>query len=422
MAVGRFRSVVIVGALLPVVVLATATKTHAAPGKCEVVAIFDPICEAGKTIAGKTKDLATAPFRYVAGGAVDMMTSWVSDTAQWILNRVVSFIDRTTTPRLDAAWFVERYRFMIGLAALVLVPMLMVAAIRSIVMQDAGQLLRSFFLHLPLAILSTFIAVFLVQAALAITDSMSDAVASGVAGDVSSIFDGAGATLTESVGVAGVPSFAIFIGSVILIIGSLFVWLELLVRSAAVTMTVFFLPLILAGLVWPVTARWTRRAIEVLAAIILSKFVIVAVISLATAALSDPGKGGFGTVMSASALMLMAAFSPFALLRLIPVVEQGAINHLEGTGRRPLQLATAHGPVPHVLAAMRRNRNTGGASTAGAAVVGHSVSSSTIHRGGQPVASKPSSQLVKPPVARDRAKLQGGSPKRGHGRNKSNDG
>src|SRR5262249_53184923 len=40
-----------------------------------------------------------------------------------------------------------------------------------------------------------------------------------------------------------------------------------------------------------------------------------------------------------SAILLIAAFAPFCLLRLAPVVEAGAIAHLEGLSRRPGRVA-----------------------------------------------------------------------------------
>lgn len=342
--------------------------------------VFDFSCE----IVDEVGDAATAPVRYAANSAVDTITSWVADSAQWLLGKVINFIDDSTSPDLTAAWFTERYRFMIGLAALVLLPMLLLAAIRAVLQQDVSQLLRSFFLYLPAAILGTFVAVFFTQALLEATDALSAAVADGIAGDVSTIFDSVGSGLSNSVGGAspGAPSFAIFFGALLLIIGSFFVWLELLVRSAAVTVSVFFFPLILAGLVWPATARWTKRLIEILMALILSKFVIVAVISLATAALSNPGGGGFGAVMGGAALMLMAAFSPFALLRLMPLVEGAAIEHLQGMGRRPVETARQGGSVNQAVSIMRSKVAGGGGSpqmaVAGAGAASKGVTATSV--------------------------------------------
>lgn len=345
-------------------------SANAAPGKCDAW-VLDPVCEAGKTVLGKAGEIVTAPVRYAANGAVDAITSWVADAAQWTLKKVISFIDDSTTPTLGADWFTERYRFMVGLAALVVLPMLLIATIRAVMTQDVSQLVRSFFVYLPVAVLGAFVAVHVTQALLSITDSMSGAVARNIAGDVSSIFDSVGGTLTRTAGVAGpaAPSFALFFGALLLIVGAFFVWLELLVRSAAVTAAVFFLPMILAGLVWPSAMRWTKRLIEILVALILSKFVIVAVISLATAALADPGGGGFGTVMGAAALMLMAAFSPFALLKLVPMVEGAAIDHLQGKSRGAVDTFRPEGGVNQIVSVMKA-KTRGSGSSRGLAVAG----------------------------------------------------
>lgn len=377
------------GILLGLVLVASVISfplADAAPGKCKGAWLVDPICEVGKTVAGKAGDVATAPVRYAANGAVEAITSWVADAAQWTLKRVIGFIDESTTPRLDAGWFTERYRFMIGLGALVLLPMLLIATVSAVITQDVSQLMRSFFVYLPVAVLGAFVAVHLTQALLSITDSLSGAVARNVAGDASKIFDAVSGTLSDTAGVTGpvAPSFAIFFGALLLVVGSFLVWLELLVRSAAVTAAVFFLPMILAGLVWPSAMRWTKRLIEILVALILSKFVIVAVISLATAALSDPGGGGFGTVMGASALMLMAAFSPFALLKLMPMVEGAAIDHLQGKGRGPVETFRPHGGVNQVVSVMKAK--TRGGSARGLTVAGATTGGATAAAGGAAVA------------------------------------
>lgn len=379
-------------------VVATPTSSSAAPGKCDVP-LIDPVCEAGKTIVSKAGEAVVAPINYAAESAVEMFTAWVAEAAQWVLGKVIGFIEQSTTPALDAEWFTERYRFMIGLAALVLLPMLLIATIRAVVTQDVAQLLRSFFIYLPTAIFGTFIAVTITQAVLAATDALSAAVAENIAGDVSQIFDSVGSTLSRSVGGVSpaTPSFAIFFSTLLLIVGSFFVWLELLVRSAAVTVAVFFLPMILAGLVWPSAMRWTKRLIEILVALILSKFVVVAVISLATAALADPGAGGFGTVMGAAALMLMAAFAPFALLKLIPMVEGASIDHLQALGRRPMEVARANGSVNNAISVMRSKTQSGAAPGLAVAGAGSGMSRAGAAAGSPGLATQTAQGVTQTP-------------------------
>jgi hypothetical protein len=108
------------------------------------------------------------------------------------------------------------------------------------------------------------------------------------------------------------------------------------VRAAAIYVAVFFMPLALACYVWPATAAIAKRSVELLVALILSKFVIVATLTLGVAALR--GGPSADTAIVGAAILLIAGFAPFCLLRLAPVVEVGAIAHLEGLSRRPLRV------------------------------------------------------------------------------------
>ncbi|MDQ3954140.1 MAG: hypothetical protein M3285_01135 [Actinomycetota bacterium] len=320
----------------------------------------------GKTALGAAGTAATAPFRAAAGGAMDIVAAWVADSAQWLLAKVVGFIDSSTSPDLDAEWFRQRYDLIAGIALFVLLPILIAATIRALLAQDVRQLVRCYFLYLPGAIAGMFVAIQLTQTLLVLTDHLSAAVSGNVADDTGTIFRGVGRTVSlVSADDAPAPSFAIFIAALLLIVGAFFVWLELLVRSAAVTVAVFFLPLIFAGAVWPTAGgRIARRVIETLFALIVSKFVIVGVISLATAAMADPGSGGFGTVMGAVALVAMAAFAPFAILKLIPVMESSAVHHAEAMRYRHQSQLYHRSSTHHVVAIMRsrleRGRATGG--------------------------------------------------------------
>jgi hypothetical protein len=99
--------------------------------------------------------------------------------------------------------------------------------------------------------------------------------------------------------------------------------IELLVRAAAVYVVVLMLPLAFAAMVWPARRVWTVRLVELLASLILSKFVIVAVLSLASAAFTH-GTPGTGELLVAMSLMLLSTFAPWALMRILPFTELAA--------------------------------------------------------------------------------------------------
>jgi hypothetical protein len=232
---------------------------------------------------------------------------------------------------------------MARIGLVIVLPLLMVNTIGALLRQDLGRLLRGFLVQLPLALLGAAVGIQLTVLGLAVTDSLCNYMTATLGSDTLQALknlDGAIAILPLDGGAGFVAALA----EILVAIGALLIWLELVMRSAAIYASVFFLPLTLCALVWPTTARWAKRLVETLAALILSKFVIVAIITLATGALAQPS--GVDAVLAGAALLLLAAFAPFALLRLIPVAEAGLIGHLEGLSRRPLRIATATATGP----------------------------------------------------------------------------
>ena len=77
-----------------------------------------------------------------------------------------------------------------------------------------------------------------------------------------------------------IPLFGVFLGAIILAIGAFVLWLEMVIRDAAIYIELFFLPLTFVAMIWPATSRWARRLVELLIAVILAKFVIVSILTL----------------------------------------------------------------------------------------------------------------------------------------------
>jgi hypothetical protein len=340
-----------------------------------------PVCQAAGGVAGAAAGQVAG---FGVSSVLDAIASWVSAGAVWLLAQIGGFLNATTSIDLGASWFTSHYRTMAGLAGVVIVPLLLFGVIQAIHRQNASMLVRSVTINVPLAILLTAVAVKLVQLGLALTDSMSAAVAQGAGLDTGHFFASTVAALSGPV-TAGpaTPTFVVLMGGLAVVFGAFVLWVELLIRAAAVYVAVLFLPLALASLAWPAIAHWCRRLVDTLVALILGKFVIVSVLSLAAGALagasgsspagstgSSPGdQAGFTDVLGGAALLMLAAFAPWALFRLLPFLESGAVGHLEGAGRRSSQ--TALGP-PKTLAqtAMRVSADsaTGGASEVGMAL------------------------------------------------------
>src|SRR5581483_802943 len=125
------------------------------------------------------------------------------------------------------------------------------SVVQSILRQDAGPLVRSTFVHLPLAMVLAGGAVKIVQLALTATDALSDTVSASSGTDLHSVLGGVGKALTDGLTAPAVPPFVVLIAALLVVLGALALWVELLLRAAAVYVAVLFLPLALASVVWP---------------------------------------------------------------------------------------------------------------------------------------------------------------------------
>ena len=292
-------------------------------------------------------------FKAGSTAVFDGFGSWVAKGTSSLLGAVVVALDKVTRPDLSAAWFGGQYQAMWRAALLLAVPLLFTSVITAVVRQDPGGLIRAVTVHLPLAGIGTAVAIQLVNLGLAATDNLCAVVTHDASGDTHLLFDHLRALLDSTV--SGSGGFGLVIVCVVVAAGAFLLVLELVVRASAVYVAVLFLPVVFAGLVWPATARWGRRLAEMLVVLILSKFVVVAIISMAVAALAS-GLGGedLPGLLTGASLLLMAAAAPFGLLRMVPIVEAGMIGHLEGVGRRPLaSSASAASPVRSALGSVR---------------------------------------------------------------------
>ena len=290
----------------------------------------------------------------VVGGTIgdvfDAAGQWVATGGVWLLGQVGNAMSATTSVDLGSHWFSEHESVMAALAAAVILPMACCGAMVAVFRQDASTLVRNFLVKLPLALLFTGVSVELVRLGLAVTDDLSADVLAAGGTDTHHLLAPVGTFLAAGSLPSGgvVPAFVLFAAALMVALASLALWLELVVRAAAVAAATLFLPLALAGLVWPALSHWCRRLADTLAALVLSKLVIAAVLSLAAGAVSggvsDAGSGrlatGFGDVVTGIALLIIATAAPFVLLRLVPAVEAGAVMHLE-SARHRLQHAAA---------------------------------------------------------------------------------
>jgi hypothetical protein len=312
---------------------------------CGVVSNGGALIKSGKQLV--TGHVGGAVSTLLGGGAGSVAATastalglaaigtWVIGGAGAVLHQAAAALGATTTPQLESTWFSSTYWRMAAIAALLTLPFLFAATVQAALRSDVALLARAAFGYLPLAMLSIAIAAPVTTLLLAISDELC--------GVISSAASDAGPHLLARIelAVGGLalaakePFLAFLIG--FLMIGAAFaLWIELLLREAAVYVVVLMLPLAFAAITWPARRIWAIRAVELLVALILSKFAIMAVLSLGGAAIgASIGHASVTGFMAGTVLIMLATLSPWALLRLVPLSEiaAGAAGALRGEMR-----------------------------------------------------------------------------------------
>jgi hypothetical protein len=259
---------------------------------------------------------------------------WVLGGARFALHETGKVLSDTTSPQLGSTWFSSAYWRIAGIAAVLTLPFLFAAAVQALMRSDLALLARAALGYLPLAMLAVSIAAPLTMLLLSASDEMS-AIVSSAAGNAGIRFlERASLTIGGLTILSGSPFLAFLVG-LLTAAGALVLWLELLMREAAVYVIVLMLPLVFAAFVWPARRVWAIRAVELLVALILSKFAIVAVLALGGAALSHSVGHSVTGFLAGIVLLTMGAFAPWALLRLMPLAElaSGAAGSLRRDAR-----------------------------------------------------------------------------------------
>jgi hypothetical protein len=327
---------------------ATSAVNGLAGKACEALTNPGKLLTIGKSLI--TGHLGTAINQFLGGGGVPTGASaalslaaigaWIMGGAKAAVIGMVNAIQRSAVPQLASVWFSSTYWRVAGIAALLTLPFLFAAAVQGLMRSDLSVLTRAAFGYLPLAMLCVGIAAPLTMLLLAATDELCKLVWSpGSSHGLTSL-------LTHSSGLLGIAvliksRFLAFLFGLFTAGGAVLVWLELLMREAAVYVVVLLLPLAFAALVWPARRIWALRATELMVALILSKFAIVAVLGLGGVALDHAGSHGVGAILAGVCLVILSAFAPWAVLRLVPLSEvaSGAASALRDHAVTPITAA-----------------------------------------------------------------------------------
>ena len=290
----------------------------------------------------------TKPLGWAWDKVADGIANWVLGAVEYFVNGIIEFLLASSRPNVEAAWFSgsdSPYASVRGVAVSLLLVFLLLGLIQGLLAGDAGGMIRRLAADLPAAIVGMIATTIVVGKLLDLTDALSQRVLSNTDGQAVHFLSGFGVTATQAT-----QGFAAVLLGLVAVVAGLIVWVELMIRSVLVYILVALSPLSFAARVWPAARGVLRRTIELLLAVILSKLVICIAIAVGVAALGGAGTAdasadvhaddtaaSMGTLFVGTAILVMAAFAPFLVLKLIPWAE-GAIV-AQGVSRSPIRAA-----------------------------------------------------------------------------------
>lgn len=304
-------------------------------GNVVAVGIPNPLGPVIDTAQG----LISGGTKAVGQAALDAILGWFATTlasaCSTVATELFRFLDTSATVNLEQGWWAgpraQHILAAVGqLAGLLMIGFLLLVVIQGTLAGEPAVMVRAAVREVPMAVFGTVALVAIASLLLGLTDAASGMVLADSPDSLSRFLSGFGQSGTIlSGGLLAIILFLFFL------IGALLVWIELVVRSSLIYLLIAAAPLTLAARVWPAARGAFRRLCEIGLALILSKFVIALALALGAAALAGGGPAtadttrqvglDFAGLLTGATLMLLAAFTPFVLLKILPIAEAAVV-------------------------------------------------------------------------------------------------
>ena len=303
----------------------------------------NPLNPIGDAIGGLASGAAKSAFEFFMTKFAEML----ADAAKKVSDELVHYLGTSTGVNLDNGWFAgPRARDIMAVVAttagVLLVLFLLFAVIQGLLQGDVTMMLRSALLEVPISVFGMLVLFVGTGAVLGITDALSTAVLSTAPESLARFVVG----FTKGPQILAL-GFVGFLGVFLFILTSILLYVELIVRASLIYLLLAAAPLGLAVRVWPQMRGVWHSFLRLGISLIVSKFIVALALGLGAAALGGggPQDGDLGTqsgltvqgVIVGVTLMSLAAFAPFVVLKLIPVLEAALVA--QGISRGPLRAA-----------------------------------------------------------------------------------
>ena len=300
-----------------------------------LVCLVDPVGCATRTVAKAT-----------LGDLFGALTNWVLSSVAWLLHGTASVLSSAGEPGSVVRAASPEFEALTSVSPILLLVGLLVMTLQSLRHADSAALWRSFLAVAPACVLAIVAARPLATLLLQAVDQLCTTAGSTVShGEVSV------SRALVALSVTTTPGFGLLVLASLVVVGGVLLWCELIIRAVVLTLLIALVPVVIPLACIPAMRRVGWRLLETFVAVALSKFAIVVALALGLTELTGHGAT---TVVTGAVTLILAAATPFVILRLIPLIEISALHGVEGLRQRAVRAAMGapHSPVGRVLSAL----------------------------------------------------------------------
>ena len=277
---------------------------------CTGIFALNPMCLAGQAAQDATTGAVDSAFSRMAGYfglAATNATSWL-----W------KEIDTATTLDLSSPRLAKEMAATASVAAVLCLGLFVIQVIASVLRREPAALGRGL-QGLLISFVGSALALAATRVLLGAVDSLSAGLVQYTMG---TNINGLGSKLAFT-SLANVQNPAVtLIFSVVILAAVVVVWAAMMIRKVMLLIAAVLAPLAFAGATADITRGWVRKWVEFVCAMIVSKLLLVIILSIGISVFNGAGQAGGGVTQTGTQLaggaliLLMGGFAPWVAIKM----------------------------------------------------------------------------------------------------------
>lgn len=277
---------------------------------CDGAQALNPFCQASEMVTSRATGAVDDAFSHIAGffGMAAMnATTWLWDQ-----------INDATTLDLASPALAKEMIATASIAGVLCLGLFLVQVISSVLRREPGGLGRAV-RGLLVSFLGSALALAATRVLLGAVDALSDGVVRYTMG---TNIAGLGSKLAFT-NLASIQNPAVtLIFAIVILCAVVVVWAAMMIRKMMLLIAAVLAPLAFAGATSDLTRSWVRKWIEFVAAMVVSKLLLVIILSIGVSVLNGAGQVGSGAsqvgtqLAAGSLILLMGGFAPWVAIKM----------------------------------------------------------------------------------------------------------